>query len=149
LGHCNEEAVTHTILILNPSDFDEVCVQAIQIESSKGNVGDSVSIDTWQRKDAGKRKEKEKKTTTIRKENPTCKNCMKVNHDEDRCWILHPDLKPKKYANQGRNNTTVVIVQVDLGSDYGDETRVVAMGIRGINFVASNSSSSSVVVNDE
>ena len=88
-----------TILMLNPSNFDEVCVQAIHIESSKGNVGDSVSTDTWQRKDAGKRKEKEKKTTTTRKENPTCKDCKKVGHDEYRCWVLHLDLKPKKYAN--------------------------------------------------
>jgi hypothetical protein len=96
----------HTILMLNPSNFDEVCVQAIHIESSKGNVGDSVSTDTWQRKDSGKRKEKEKKTTTARKEKPTCKHCKKVGHDEDHCWILHPELKPKKYANQGRKNTT-------------------------------------------
>jgi hypothetical protein len=57
----------HTIRMLNPSNFDEVCVQAIHIESSKGNVGDSVSTDTWQRKDAGKRKEKEKKIATTRK----------------------------------------------------------------------------------
>jgi hypothetical protein len=88
----------HTILMLNLSNFDEVCVQAIHIESSKGNVGDSVSTDTWQRKDAGKRKEK--KTTTTRKEKPTCKHCKKVGHDEDRCWVLHPDLKPKKFSNQ-------------------------------------------------
>jgi hypothetical protein len=41
----------HTILMLNTSNFDEVCVQDIHIESSKGNVGDSVSTDTWQRKE--------------------------------------------------------------------------------------------------
>jgi hypothetical protein len=46
----------HTILMLNPSNFDEVCVQAIHIEPSKGNVGDSLSTDTWQGKDSGKRK---------------------------------------------------------------------------------------------
>jgi hypothetical protein len=44
--------------MLNPYNFDEVCVQAIHIESSKGNVGDSVSTNTWQIKDSGKRKEK-------------------------------------------------------------------------------------------
>jgi hypothetical protein len=55
--------------MLNHSNFDEVCVQAIHIESSKGNVGDSVSTNTWQRKDIGKWKEK--KTTTTRKEKPT------------------------------------------------------------------------------
>ena len=40
----------HTILMLNPSNFDEVCVQAIRIESSKGNVGDSVSTYSWKNK---------------------------------------------------------------------------------------------------
>jgi hypothetical protein len=58
-------------------------------------------------------------------------------------------MKPKKYANQGRKKTTPTTVQVDLGSDSGDETWVVAMGIRGINSVASSSSSRSVDVNDE
>jgi hypothetical protein len=137
----------HTILMLNPSKFDEVCVQAIHIESSKGNLGDSVYTDTWQRKDVGKRKEK--KTTTARKEKPTCKHCKKVGHDEYRCWVLHPDLKPKKFVNHRRKNTTAATVQVDLGSDSGDETQVVAMGIRGINFVASSSSSRSVDENDD
>ena len=64
----------HTILMLNPSNFDEVCVKSIHIESRKGNLGDSVYIDTWQRKDAGKMKEKENKTNTTRKEKPTCKH---------------------------------------------------------------------------
>jgi hypothetical protein len=40
-------------------------------------------------------------------------------------------------------------VQVDLGSNSDDETQVVAMGILGINSIASTSSSNSVVVNDE
>jgi hypothetical protein len=135
--------------MLNPSNFDELCVQAIHIESSKGNVGDSVSTDTWKRKDPWKRKEKEKKIATTRKEKPTCKHCKKVGHDEDHCWFLHPDLKPKKYANQGRKNTISATIQVDLGSDSGDDTQVVAMGIQGINFVASTISSRSVDVNDE
>jgi hypothetical protein len=133
--------------MLNPSNFDEVCVQAIHIDSSKGNVGDSVSIDTWQRKDEGKRKEK--KMATTRKENPTCEHCKKVGHDEDRCWALDPDMKPKKFANHGRKKPTAVTIQVDLGSDSGDETQVLAMGIQGINSVASSSSSRSVDVNDE
>jgi hypothetical protein len=135
--------------MLNPSNFDELCVQAIHIESSKGNVGDSVSTDTWKRKDPWKRKEKEKNIATTRKEMPTCKHCKKVGHDEDRCWFLHPNLKPKKYVNQGRKNTIVATIQVDLGSDSGDDTQVVAMGIQGINSVASTISSRSVDVNDD
>jgi hypothetical protein len=62
---------------------------------------------------------------------------------------LHPKLKTKKYANQGRKNTTTTIVQVDMGSESRDETKILTMGIRGINFVASTSSSNSDVVNDE
>jgi hypothetical protein len=117
----------HTILMLNPSNFDEACVQSIHIESSRGDVGGSVSTDTWQRKDAGKMKEK--KIATTRKEKPTCKHCKKVGHDEDRCWILHPNLKPKKFVNHGRKNTTATTVQVDHGLDSDDDTQVVAMGI--------------------
>jgi hypothetical protein len=97
----------------------------------------------------GCRAKEREETTTSRKEKPTCKHCKKVGHDEDRCWVLHPDLKPKNFSNHGRKNTTTTTVQVDLGSDFGDETQVVAMGIRGINFFASISSSRSVDVNDE
>jgi hypothetical protein len=139
----------NNILMLNPYNFDEVCVQAIHIESSKRNVGDSFSTDTWQGKDSGKRKEKEEKMATTRKEKPTCNHCNKVGYDEDHCWILNLELKPRKYDNQGRNNTTIATLQVDLGSDSDDETKIVAMGIRGINFVASTNSSNLDVVNDE
>jgi hypothetical protein len=76
--------------MLNPSNFDEVCVQMIHIESSKGHVGDRASIDTWQGKDSRKGKGKEKKTATTRKEKLTCEHCKKVGHDEDHCWTLHP-----------------------------------------------------------
>jgi hypothetical protein len=119
----------HTIIMLNPSNFDEVCVQSIHIESGKRNVSDNVSTYALQGKDSGKRKEKERKTTTMKKEKPTCKHCKKECHDEDHCWILHPKLKPKKYANQGRHKTTTATVQVDLGSDSDDETKIAAMGI--------------------
>jgi hypothetical protein len=38
---------------------------------------------------------------------------------------------------------------MDLGSNSGDETKIVAMGIQGINYVTSTSSYNSDVVNDE
>jgi hypothetical protein len=38
-------------------------------------------------------------------------------------------LKPKKYANQGRKNTTTTTIQADLGSDFVDKTKIVAMEI--------------------
>jgi hypothetical protein len=58
-------------------------------------------------------------------------------------------LKPNKYANQGRKKTTTATVQLDLGSDSDDETKIVAMGIQGITYVASTSSSNLDVLNDE
>jgi hypothetical protein len=58
-------------------------------------------------------------------------------------------LKPNKYSNQGINKTTAATIQVDLGSDSDDETKIVAMGIQGITYVASTSSSNSNVLNDE
>ena len=139
----------HTILMLNPTNFDEVCVQEIHIESGKRNVGDSFSTKSLKGKDSGKGKWKEKKTTTMKKEKPTCNHYNKEGHDEEHFWILHPELKPNKYANQGRKKTTTAIVQVDLGLDSDDETKIVAMGIQGITYVASTSSSNSDVLNDE
>ena len=70
------------------------------------------------------------------------KHCSKDGHDEDHCWKLHPEMKPKKFNNKGKQETAATI-QHDLGSDSGDETKITAMGFQGKDFNASTSSSSS------
>jgi hypothetical protein len=74
-------------------------------------------------------------------EKPTCSHCKKEGHDEARCWKLHPELRPKRYWNKKGNKKTTATVQQDLGSDSGDETKIMAMGIQGISSIASSSSS--------
>jgi len=74
-----------------------------------------------------KSKGKQKKNVCVKKkgEKPVCKNCSKEGHDEARCWELHPELRPKKFNNKGKQKTNVV-VQQDLGSDLSDETKIAA-----------------------
>ena len=62
---------------------------------------------------------------------PTCTHCQKKGHDSSKCWKLHSELKPKKFRNKEDKNTTAKTIQHDLGSDYGDETKVVDTIIQG------------------
>ena len=60
----------------------------------------------------------------------TCKHCSKDGHDEDHCWKLHPERRPKKFGNnnKGKSKTVATALQ-DLGSDFGDETKITVMGL--------------------
>jgi hypothetical protein len=91
-------------------------------------------------KGKGKEKFKGKKTNTVNKDKPTCIHCKKEGHSEDRCWILHLELKPTKFENKGKPKTTTT-TQTDLGSDSRDETKVTITGIKGENSEASTNSS--------
>ena len=35
----------------------------------------------------------------------TCKHRSKEGHDETHCWKLHPEFKPKKPNNKGKQKT--------------------------------------------
>jgi hypothetical protein len=96
--------------------------------------------------DKGKRKFEGngKKNASVKKEREklSCKHCSKDGHDEDHCWKLHPEKRPKKFNNKEKPNI-VATVQQDLGSDSEDETKITAMGLQGKNSIASTSSSNS------
>jgi hypothetical protein len=134
----------NTIHIFNSTSLDEACVQATHLESR----GKNVNVDfvkpfkpiEGKFKENGKENFKWKKTNTVKKEKPTCTHCKKEFHSEDRCWILHLELKPTKFRNKGKPKTTAT-VQTDLGSDSRDETKITVMGIKGKIFEASTSSS--------
>jgi len=51
-------------------------------------------------------------------------------HDEAHCWNLHPELRPKKSNNKGKQKTNIV-VQQDLGFDSGDESKIAATITKG------------------
>ena len=107
---------------------------------------------TFSQGDKGKKhfKGKGRKNAMVKKEGEkfTCKYCSKEGHDEDHCWKLHPERRPKKFGNnnKGKSKTIANVVQ-DLGSDSGDETKITAMGYQGNNYVASTSSSDNSNVN--
>ena len=94
------------ILIFNPTNLDEVCVQDMNIESKGKNVHDVPSADSSQEKE-GKEKGKREHAATTRKEEdrPTCLHCQKKGHEEERCWVLHTKLKPKWFQDKkGKKN---------------------------------------------
>jgi hypothetical protein len=71
---------------------------------------------------------------------------LKDGHDEDHCWKLHLEKRPKMFNNKEKPNI-VATVQQDLGSNSEDETKIIAMGFQGKNIIASTSSSSSSSLN--
>jgi hypothetical protein len=98
--------------------------------------------------DKGKRKFEGngKKNASVKKEREklSCKQISKDGHDEDHCWKLHPEKRPKNFNNKEKPNIDAT-VQQDLGSDSEDETRITTMGLQGKNYVGSTSSSNSAI----
>jgi hypothetical protein len=141
----------HTILMFNPSNLDEVFVQATDLEARGGNETHEGNKNPFNHGDKEKRnfKGNGKKISSVKKEGEkfTCKHFSKDGHDEDHCWKLHPEKRPKMFSNKGKPKTTVTIQQ-DLGSDSGDETKITAMGYQGKGSFASTSSSSSSSLNE-
>jgi hypothetical protein len=142
----------HTILMFNPMNLDEVCVQATHLEARGKNDTHEGFKKTYSQGDKGKNKfkGKDRKNAAVKKEGEkfTCKHCSKDGHDEDHCWKLHPECRPKKFGNnnKGKSKTVVTVVQ-DLGLDSGDETKIAAMCYQGNNSITSTSSSSNANVN--
>jgi hypothetical protein len=142
----------HTILMFNPSNLDEVCVQATHLDAIGRNDTHEGNKKTFSHGDKGNKnfKGNGRKNVVVKKEGEkfTCKHCSKDGHDEDHCWKLHPERRPKKFGNNNKGKSkTAVTVQHDLGSNSGDETKITAMGYQGNGSIASTSSSSNNNVN--
>ena len=80
----------HTILMFNPNNLDEVCVQSTHIEMGGRSVPSNFQKKFSKTDD---KKGKGKKTVTLKKEGerPTCTHCKKDGHEESKCWKLHPE----------------------------------------------------------
>ena len=78
--------------MFNPTNLDEVCVQATCIESKGKSAHDKFSSTESSQSKEGKAKGKGKHRTTMRKDNerPTCSHCQKQGHEEAKCWVVHP-----------------------------------------------------------
>jgi hypothetical protein len=126
--------ICHNFLLFNPTSIDEVCVQSTHLE----NKGKHVQEDPMKKtsilphKNFKKFKRKDKKTATMTREGgkPSCTHCKKTSHDEEHCWKLHLEKKPKQFGKKG-NTKNVAIVQQDIGSDSGYEGKIAAVGVQG------------------
>jgi hypothetical protein len=144
----------HTILMFNPSNLDEVCVQATHLEARGRNDTHEGNKKNFSHGDKGKKnfKGNGRKNVVVKKEGEkfTCKHCSKDGHDEDHCWKLHPERRPKKFGNNNKGKSkTAATVQHDLGSDSGDETKITTMGYQGNGSNASTSSSNNINVTQQ
>ena len=100
----------HTILMINPNNLDDVCVQATHLEARGKNTPEEGSKKPFK----GKEKEKGfkgKKNASIKKEGQKtiCKHCSREGHNEANCWKLHPEMKQMKFNNKGKEKIVVII----------------------------------------
>jgi hypothetical protein len=136
----------NTILMFIPTNLDEVCVHETHLGERGKNAPQEGNTKPFFNGDKGKKKFKGngRNNSLVKKEGEkvTCKHCSKYDHDEDHCWKLHPEMRPKIFNNKGKPKTAATI-QHDLGSNSGDETKITAMGFQGKDSIASTISSSS------
>jgi hypothetical protein len=112
--------ICHTLLLFNPTSLDKVYVQETHLE----NMGKHVQEDPIKKpsnlphKQFTKFKRKDKNTTTVKREEgkPSCTHCKKNGHDDEHCWKLHLEKRPKQFGGKGKTKT-IATVQQDLGSD--------------------------------
>ena len=102
-------------------------------------IGGSSKLTASKNKEKRKQKWKGRKENVVQKYKHSCTHCKKDGHDDEHCWSLHPELKPKKF--DGKKKKTDAAIQKDLGSDSGDETIDTSTGIKGKHFEASTSNS--------
>ena len=137
--------------MFNPTNIDEVSVQATHLEARGKNanpeVGGSFKPTANKNKEKRKHKWKERKTNTVQKSKSSCTHCKKDGHDYEHYWILHPGLKPKKF--EGKKKKILASIQKDLRSDSGDEATIAATGIKGKNSKSSANNSAQSTNNEE
>eukprot|EP00253_Pinus_taeda_P018776 PITA_18776 len=141
----------HTIPMFNPTSIGEVSFQATHLEargkSGSPEVGGSSQPTASKNKEKRKHKWKARKANTTQKSKSSCTHCKKDGHDDEHCWILHSELRPKEF--EGKKKKTTETIRKDLGSDSGDETTIAATGIRGKNSEASTSNSAQSTIDEE
>jgi hypothetical protein len=59
---------------------------------------------------------------------PSCTHCEKIGHDDEHCWKLNLEKRPKQFGGKGKTKI-VATVQQDLGSNSGDEGNIIAVGV--------------------
>jgi hypothetical protein len=136
--------IGHTFLLFNPTSLDEVCVQATHLEIRGKHVQEDPTKkpSNLPHKTFKKFKRKDNKTSTVTREGgkSSCTYCKKSGHDEEHCWKLHPEKKSKQFGGKGKTKP-ISTMQQDLGSDLGDEGKIIAVGVQGKDSLHASSSS--------
>jgi hypothetical protein len=125
--------IRNTVFMFGPTNLDEVSVQATYIEAGKAGVsGESSSS---RKEDKRKWHGNGKKANAVSKKEgkPSCKHCKKEGHDEEKCWQLHPEKRPKWFkGKKGTQTVATTSKPIELGSDSGDE-KISLVGMTGKN----------------
>ena len=95
--------------MFEPTTIDSASVKVIHLENrginDKDNHSKKPPFKPSNGKFKGKGKGKENKTTSMKKdegEKPYCTHYKREGHDEDHCWKLYPEKKPKRYGGKGK-----------------------------------------------
>ena len=121
--------IRNIVFMFVPTKLDEVFVQETYIEAGKAGVsGESSSRKEDKRKWHGKNS-----NVVARKEQkPSFKHCKKEGHDEEICWQLHLEKRPKWFKEKkGTQTVATTSKPIDLGSDSGDESKISLVGMTG------------------
>ena len=73
---------------------------------------------------------------------------QKGRHDDNHCWKLYPEKKPKRFGGKGKQKT-VATAQQDLGSDSGNEALITKAGTKGTNSLHDSKSHESTSSSNE
>jgi len=137
--------------MFNPTSIDEVSIQATHLEArgKNGNpeVGGPSQLTASKNKEKRKQKWKARKANTVQKSKASCTHCKKDGHDHENCWILHPDLRPKKF--EGKKKKFVAAIQKNLVPDSGDEIAIAATGTKGNNSKASTCNYTQSIIDED
>jgi hypothetical protein len=90
-------------------------------------------VESYSKKEGkGKGNGNKENSATVKEEKLSCKHCKKEGHDDENCWKLHPEKKPKWFKERkGRKKVSATTHPTYLGSDSCDETNITTVGLSG------------------
>lgn len=107
----------HSLLLFEPKTLDEASVKVVHLERMGKHEKDNHPKGT---------------STTKRKEDtPYCTYCEKEGHDEEHCWKLHFELRPKMKGRKEKQKI-VATVQKDPESESEDDVKITVTGFSSV-----------------
>jgi hypothetical protein len=126
--------IRNIVFMFGPTNLDEVSVQATYIEAGKEGVSGESSSSRKEDKRKWHGNGKNENAVSKKEGKPSCKHCKKEGHDEERCWQLHPEKRPKWFkGKKGMQTVATTSKPIELGSDSGDESKISLVGMTGKN----------------